>query len=127
MVTMEINKQKIYYATYSGMSEERDADGYLDGDPRLTYSKPKELWANVYWPRTDLEQELYGQNLTYERGICVDGYAPEMDEYTIFWIDRIPVLNADGSTDTPHDYVVNRVMRSLNVTNIYLFRQDVKQ
>lgn len=127
MITMEINKQKIYYATYNSMSEQLDADGYYNGDPNLTYSNPKELWANVYWSRTDLEQELYGMNLTYERGICVDGYAPEMNEYTVFWIDRIPEIKEDGSTDTPYDYIVSRVMRSLNVTNIYLRRQDVKE
>ena len=49
-----------------------------------------------------------------------------IDEYAIMWIDVMPILEADGTTKTPHDYVVKQVARSLNSVSIAVAKVDVK-
>jgi hypothetical protein len=48
-----------------------------------------------------------------------------IDEYSILWIDKMPVMNRDGTTDTPHDYVVKKVARSLNSVSIAVAKVDI--
>jgi hypothetical protein len=41
------------------------------------------------------------------------------------WVDTLPHLNEDGSTDTPHDYIVKKVARSLNGVSIAISKVRV--
>ena len=50
---------------------------------------------------------------------------PPIDEYSVLWIDKLPQLNEDGTTDTPHDYIVQRVARGLNSISIAVRKVSV--
>jgi hypothetical protein len=57
-------------------------------------------------------------------------YAPRSSRFpistsTIFWIDTLPKIAEDGSTDTPHDYIVKRVATSLNSVSIAVSKVSV--
>jgi hypothetical protein len=37
-----------------------------------------------------------------------------IDENSVMWIDTEPLIDADGNTETPWDYVIVRVAESIN-------------
>ena len=45
---------------------------------------------------------------------------------TIFWIDTLPEIAEDGSTETPHDYIVKQVATSLNSVSIAVSKVRVR-
>jgi hypothetical protein len=51
--------------------------------------------------------------------------APPIDEYSVLWIDKLPQLNEDGTTDTPYDYIIQRVAKSLNSISIAVSKVTV--
>ena len=64
---------------------------------------------------------------TFRWGRYVDiPHRASIDEHSILWVDTLPHLNEDGSTDTPYDYIVRRVARSLNGVSIAIGKVDVK-
>lgn len=46
-------------------------------------------------------------------------------ESSVMWIDSLPVMAEDGSTQTPHDYIVKRVAPSLNSVSIAVSKVNV--
>ena len=44
---------------------------------------------------------------------------------SVFWIDKLPEIAEDGSTDTPHDYIVKKVATSLNSVSIAVSKVNV--
>jgi hypothetical protein len=62
----------------------------------------------------------------YDKVIVLDDRSTPIDEYSILWVDTPPLLNDDGSTDTPHNYVVRKVARSLNGASIAIGKVDVR-
>ena len=45
---------------------------------------------------------------------------------TVFWIETLPEIAEDGSTDTPHDYIVKQVAMSLNSVSIAVSKVNVR-
>ena len=46
---------------------------------------------------------------------------------SIFWIDTLPVFEEDGTTNTPHDYIVKHVAPSLNSVSIAVSKVNVRE
>ena len=114
MRCMVRNKSKFYYASYMGKTEIIDDNGYRTGEYKNSYSFPQEKFGNVSAAQGEMESRQFGESEIYDKVIVLDDrYAP-INEHTILWVDTLPHLNEDGSTDTPHDYVVKCVARSLN-------------
>jgi hypothetical protein len=44
---------------------------------------------------------------------------------SVFWIDTLPEIKEDGSTDTPYDYIVKQVAPSLNSVSIAVSKVNV--
>lgn len=44
---------------------------------------------------------------------------------SVFWIDTPPEIAADGTTDTPHDYIVKQIATSLNSVSIAVSKVSV--
>lgn len=44
---------------------------------------------------------------------------------TVFWIDTLPEIAEDGTTNTPHDYIVKKVATSLNSVSIAVSKVSV--
>ena len=72
-----------------------------------------------------MQTRQVGDSEIYDKVLVMDNPRTPIDEYAILWVDTIPRLNEDGSTDTPHDYVVKKVARSLNSVSIAISKVSV--
>ena len=63
----------------------------------------------------------------------MDNEAPPIDEYSVLWVDTVPLLNEDGSlvkdeegnVVTPHDYIVKKIAKSMNSVSIAICKVNV--
>lgn len=120
------NKSKFYYALLNGKTEIRDDNGYLTGEYKLTYGKPIESKANVSAAQGETNMRQFGENVLYDKVIVMEDPDIAIDEYAILWVDKMPKLNSDKMTDTPHDYVVKKVARSLNSVSLAIAKVNVQ-
>ena len=44
---------------------------------------------------------------------------------SVLWVDTMPELDEQGKTETPFDYIVVKVAKSLNVVNVAIRKVDV--
>lgn len=126
MRCMVRNKSKIYYASYIGETEITDEHGNATGEYRVTYDKPTKIFGNVSASQGEMQSRQFGESESYDKVIVLDDRNTPIDEYSVLWIETLPRLNEDGSTDTPHDYVVKNIARSLNGVSIAISKVDVK-
>ena len=126
MRCMVRNKSKFYYASYIGETDIIDENGDITGEYNLSYEKPVEMFGNVSAAQGEIQSRQFGESESYDKVIVLDDKDTPIDEYARIWVDTLPLLNEDGSTDTPHDYVVKKVARSLNGVSIAISKVDVK-
>ena len=124
MRCMTRNKSKFYYASYINKREILDEYGNRTGEYAIEYGNPTELRGNVSAARGEIESRQFGESESYDKVIVLDDRDTVINEYSILWVDTLPHLNEDGSTNTPHDYVVKKVARALNGVSIAI--QKVK-
>lgn len=120
------NKSVFYYAPIAEQVEITDEYGNLTGEYHVKYSVPKKVHGNVSAAQGEMQSRQFGESESYDKVIVLDDINTPIDEYSILWVDTLPHLNGDGSTDTPHDYVVRNVARSLNGVAIAIGKVDVK-
>lgn len=116
------NKSVFYYALYEGKSPIVDDYGNVTGEYETKYGNPVSCKANISAAVGEMQIQQFGDSETYDKVIVMDTSAPQIDEHTVLWIDRVPKLNADGTLEldsngevvTPHDYIVKKVAKSLN-------------
>ena len=120
------NKRTFYYALFNSKTELKDEDGRFTGDYKLNYSNPICAMANISGAKGEVTTRQFGEEITYDKVVVMDNPRTEIDEYAVMWIDRTPVLEQDGSTSTPYDYVVKQVARSLNSVSIAAARVEVQ-
>ena len=125
MRCMARNKSKFYYASYIGETEITDENGNSTGEYNLNYSDPVEMHGNVSAAQGEMQSRQFGESESYDKVIVLDDRNTPIDEYSILWVDALPHLNEDGSTDTPHDYIVRKVAQSLNSVSIAVSKVDV--
>ena len=106
MRELEINKQTIYYALFTGYTDAVDSNGYKTGEKVKTYSDPTPLRINVSPARGNADREIFGIDLSYTRTMTTDKLDCPIDEDTILWVGR--------DTSEPHNYIVVRKAQSLN-------------
>ena len=75
--------------------------------------------------RGEVTTRQFGDNENYDRVIVMTGSDSPIDESSILWIDTPPVLEPDGTTKTPHDYIVKQVAPSLNSVSIAVSKVTV--
>ena len=126
MRCMVRNKSRFYYASYMGKNEIIDEYGNATGEYSVSFSNPTENFGNVSAAQGEMESRQFGESERYDKVIVLDDRNAPIDEYSILWVDTLPHLNEDGSTDTPHDYMVRRVARGLNGVSIAIGKVDVK-
>ena len=126
MRCMTRNKVKLYYALLNSKTEMRDDEGFFTGEERIEYGKPRILTANVSAAMGETYTRQFGEQEAYDKVVIVDDPHCLIDEYAVLWIDTVPKFNKDKTTDTPHDYVVKKVARSLNVASYAVAKVKVK-
>lgn len=125
MRCLERNKRVFYYALFNSKTEATDENGYFTGAYVLNYGNPIVAKANISAAKGETILRQFGEDVSYDKVIVMDNNVTLIDEYSVLWIDRLPVLEADGTTNTPYDYVVKQVARSLNSVSIAVARVDV--
>lgn len=118
MRCMVRNKSKFYYASYIGETEIVDEYGNATGEYKISYSNPIECYGNVSAAQGEMQSRQFGESESYDKVIVLDERNAPIDEHSILWVDTLPHLNEDGSTDTPHNYIVKRVAISINGVSI---------
>ena len=126
MRCMARNKTTIYYALYTGQTEIVDEYGNVTGQYSVTYGNPTKMLGNVSAAQGEMQTREFGESESYDKVIVLDNPHAPIDEYSILWVDTLPHLNEDGSTETPHDYVVKKVARSLNSVSIAISKVSVR-
>lgn len=126
MRCMTRNKSTFYYASYIGETEIIDEYGNATGEYAVSYGDPIKCKGNVSAAQGEMQSRQFGESESYDKVIVLDDRNAPINEYSILWVDTLPHLNEDGSTDTPHDYVVRRVAKSLNGVAIAIGKVDVK-
>ena len=119
------NKRKFYYASYIGEKPIIDEHGNKTGEYEVSHSNPVECYGNVSAARGEMQTRQFGESESYDKVIVLDDISAPVDEHSILWVDTLPHSNEDGTTNTPHDYVVKRVARSLNGVSIAIKKVSV--
>lgn len=125
MRTLTRNKTRIYYANYNGKAPIRDDYGNLTGEYDIVYDNPVEIKANVSAARGESTTRQFGEDEGYDRVIVMDDPKTPINVSSVLWIDTMPEINKDGSTDTPYDYIVKQVAPSLNSVSIAVSKVSV--
>ena len=120
------NKRTFYYGSYIGETEIVDEYGNITGQYSVNYGNPVKTLGNVSAAQGEMQNRQFGESESYDKVIVLDERDVPIDEHSILWVDTLPHLNADGSTDTPYDYIVKRVARGLNGVSIAISKVDVK-
>lgn len=126
MRCMVRNKSKFFYALYIDKQELKDEYGNTTGEYEIIHGKPIGTLGNVSSARGEIQSRQFGESESYDKVIVLDNPNTSIDEYSILWVDTLPHLNPDGTTDTPHDYVVTRKAVSLNSVSLAIRKVDVR-
>lgn len=118
MRCMNRNKVKFFYALYLGKAPIKDEYGNDTGEYEVKHGSPVEFSANISAAKGETQTRQFGENEIYDKVIVMDENAPPIDEYSILWVDSTPTVKEDGTTETPHDYIVKKVAKSLNVVSV---------
>ena len=119
------NNSVFYYAKYDSKNELVDDYGNATGQFEIIYSVPIKSNGNISAAKGEMRNRQFGDSESYDKVIVLDNKDIPIDEYSILWVDTLPILNEDGSTGTPHDYIVRQVARSLNSVSIAISKVDV--
>ena len=125
MRTLARNKIRIFYANYRDKVPLKDEYGNLTGEYDIAYDNPVEIKANVSAARGEATTRQFGDDEGYDRVIILDDPKVPIAVTSILWIDTLPEISEDGSTDTPHDYIVKQVATSLNSVSIAVSKVNV--
>ena len=126
MRTLIRNKIRIYYANYRNKTPIKDEYGNLTGEYQIAYENPVAINANVSAARGESTTRQFGDDVRYDRIIVLDNPLIPIAETSILWIDTLPEIAQDGSTNTPHDYIVKQVATSLNSVSIAVSKVNVR-
>ena len=110
---LKANQVGFYYQNMGEIKEEYDEDGYLTGDKIYSFSSPVHANARISPNTTEVEDTPFGKDTVYDKMISTVQDLP-ISETTKLFIDVVPVINPDGSTDTEPDYEVVKVAKDMN-------------
>ena len=119
------NMRNFYYATYEGKSEIEDDYGNKTGEYVVIYSNPVKCKGNVSAAQGEIQSRQFGDSESYDKVIVLDNVNVPINEHSILWVDTLPTVENDGSSQTPHDYIVKEVARSLSSVSIAIKKVDV--
>ena len=125
MRSLHRNKVRIYYANYRTKAPLLDEYGNLTGEYKVYYGNPVAIMASVSAASGESTARQFGEDVSYDRIIIIDDPRISITETSLLWIDALPSIAEDGTTKTPHDYIVKRVARSLNSTSIAVSRVSI--
>ena len=126
MKCLRRNRVRIFYANYIDREAVKDEYGNLTGEYKLLYGNPQEAEGNVSAARGEVTTRQFGDDESYDRVIVMDDPKVPIEKSSILWIETMPVIMSDGTTTTPHDYIVKQVAPSLNSVSIAVSKVNVR-
>ena len=126
MRALHRNKIRVFYANYRDKIPLKDEYGNLTGEYDIAYDNPIAIMANVSAARGEATTRQFGDDEGYDRVVVLDDPKFPIASTSILWIDTPPEIAEDGSTDTPHDYIVKQVATSLNSVSIAVSKVNVR-
>ena len=121
---MEQNKQSFWYALYERSEPILDEYGNEVG-LKPVYGSPIKSSGNISTARGSTETGQFGAIAVYAKTINPMPVDCPIDESSVLWLDNVPVIDEDGKTVTPYDYVVTRVACSINHKAYTLKRVEI--
>ena len=122
MRALKRNKQKIYYANYTGRSEVTDENGLITGETSISYTNPVGVNVNVSASRGEAYIDLFGTDLNYTKAIVSDTDLG-IDENSVLWVGKEAYqTTSTTSVITPYNYIVASIAKSLNSV-VYAIRE----
>ena len=133
MKCMDRNKTKFYYSLYERKEPIVDEYGNEPGEHPVIHGHPPAFTANISAAKGETTTRQFGESESYDKVIVMDNDAPPIDEYSVLWVDTIPILDEDGALAkneegeilTPYDYIVKKVAKSLNSVSIAISKVTV--
>ena len=125
MRTLERNKKQFWYANFQGKTE-IIKDGLHTAEYATAYSPWKPCRGNVSPAKGYNSAELFGNDISYDRVIVLEGINLEIDENTVLAIDIEPNERETIFVPPIFDYVVTRKAQSLNFTSLAVAKVKVK-
>lgn len=119
------NMREFYYALYEGKNEMTDEYGNNTGEYEVIYSKPIKCRGNISAAQGEMQSRQFGDSEGYDKVITLSNVDIPINEYSILWVDTLPIIKNDGSTETPHDYIVKKDARSLNAVSLAIRKVNV--
>jgi hypothetical protein len=78
------------------------------------YSNPTEAKAVITAANGEAETQLFGADERYDKVVTLNPGEDYLVIGSVLWVDTLPEIKPDKSTDTPYDYVVVKVGKSLS-------------
>jgi hypothetical protein len=125
MRCLDRNKRTFYYATYQDKAEITDEYGNKTGEYEIIFSKPVKCKGNISPAQGEMQSRQFGDSENYDKVIALSNTNVSIEEHSILWVDKLPTINEDGATDTPYDFIVKKIARSLNSVSIAIKKVDV--
>ena len=126
MRSMVRNKQKFYYASYIDSKPFKDEYGNDTSEYEIIYGNPIETKGNISGAQGEVQIRQFGESESYDKVIVLDNIDTPINEYSVLWVDTLPLLNDDGTTETPYDYIVKKVSRTINSVSIAISKVIVR-
>lgn len=123
MKSLERNKIDIWYALYDAKIPILDENGNFVGEYASGYHNPVKIKCRVSPNKGNSSEEAFGIMTDYDRTIITTEKLP-LTETSICWVGVVPVINEDGSTNTPNNYKVAKPAEDINV-NQYAIKKVV--
>ena len=120
MKALARNKQTFYYALPIGLADVVDADGFYTGEQTPSYTEPVEAEMNISPASGQTVLEWFGVNERYDKALVTDDINCPITELAVLWIGIDPAQE-------PHNYLVNRVAKSLNSVVIGITKVSVSE
>ena len=114
MRSLERNKITIYYALYGVKTPVLDELGNDTGQTSLGYGNPLKFKIRVSPSKGEAEEKAFGKFDNYDRGMYTADKTFPIDNFSRLWIDTLPIIKDDLSTETPYDYDVTKVAKDIN-------------
>ena len=124
MVSLQSNRQKIYYGELDSWVDVVDDDGYLTGEKKKTYTTPKPFLIYVSPAKGTNSWNPYGIGEDYSNIMSTCDRTCPIQEQSVLWIGVDP-FDGEGNVIHEHNYVVTRVAVGLNSIVYAIKKVDV--
>jgi len=124
MRSMTRNRQTFYEASLISTNMGTDSDGNYT-EEKNTYSDPNKRMGVITAANGNAVTQLFGADELYDRVITLNREETYLAVGSVLWVDTMPELDEQGKTETPFDYIVVKVAKSLNVVNVAIRKVDV--